>query len=154
MTLAYTDSGGPGFTIICLHAIGHGARDFEDLTRRMAFGLPDNCDRFSRPGKFRERFAVGERDSLTHISRKASWIISRFVRRFCLEIRLAVPPRFATHTRIQIEYRLSYYATVEVCKLRVQLAVSSSVLLSSSLLRDGEEPRGISGPSTNTTKGS
>ncbi|MGB8580404.1 MAG: ThiF family adenylyltransferase [Candidatus Sulfotelmatobacter sp.] len=37
VTLAYTDSGGPGLTIICLHAIGHGARDFEDLTRRMAF---------------------------------------------------------------------------------------------------------------------
>jgi pimeloyl-ACP methyl ester carboxylesterase len=34
VTLAYTDSGGPGFIIICLHAIGHGARDFEDLTRR------------------------------------------------------------------------------------------------------------------------
>jgi len=37
VTLAYTDSGGPGLTIICLHAIGHGARDLEDLTRRMAF---------------------------------------------------------------------------------------------------------------------
>jgi hypothetical protein len=37
VTLAYTDSGGPGLTIICLHAIGHGARDFEGLTRRMAF---------------------------------------------------------------------------------------------------------------------
>jgi len=36
VTLAYTDSGGPGLTILCLHAIGHGARDFEDLTRRMA----------------------------------------------------------------------------------------------------------------------
>jgi 4,5:9,10-diseco-3-hydroxy-5,9,17-trioxoandrosta-1(10),2-diene-4-oate hydrolase len=34
VTLAYSDSGGHGFTIICLHAIGHGARDFEDLTRR------------------------------------------------------------------------------------------------------------------------
>jgi pimeloyl-ACP methyl ester carboxylesterase len=34
VTLAYTDSGGPGLTILCLHAIGHGARDFEDLTRR------------------------------------------------------------------------------------------------------------------------
>jgi hypothetical protein len=37
VTLAYRDSGGPGLIIICLHAIGHGARDFEDLTRRMAF---------------------------------------------------------------------------------------------------------------------
>jgi 4,5:9,10-diseco-3-hydroxy-5,9,17-trioxoandrosta-1(10),2-diene-4-oate hydrolase len=36
VALAYTDSGGPGLTIICLHAIGHGARDFEDLTRRTA----------------------------------------------------------------------------------------------------------------------
>lgn len=36
VTLAYTDSGGPGPTIVCLHAIGHGARDFEDLTRRLA----------------------------------------------------------------------------------------------------------------------
>jgi pimeloyl-ACP methyl ester carboxylesterase len=36
VTLAYTDSGGAGPTIICLHAIGHGARDFEDLSRRMA----------------------------------------------------------------------------------------------------------------------
>jgi pimeloyl-ACP methyl ester carboxylesterase len=36
VTLAYTDSGGTGGTIICLHAIGHGARDFQDLTRRMA----------------------------------------------------------------------------------------------------------------------
>lgn len=36
VTLAYTDSGDHGLTVICLHAIGHGARDFEDLTRRMA----------------------------------------------------------------------------------------------------------------------
>ena len=36
LTLAYTDSGGPGPSIVCLHAIGHGARDFEDLTRRLA----------------------------------------------------------------------------------------------------------------------
>jgi pimeloyl-ACP methyl ester carboxylesterase len=36
VTLDYTDSGGPGEVIVCLHAIGHGARDFEDLTRRMA----------------------------------------------------------------------------------------------------------------------
>jgi pimeloyl-ACP methyl ester carboxylesterase len=34
--LAYTDSGGSGPVIICLHAIGHGARDFEDLSRRLS----------------------------------------------------------------------------------------------------------------------
>ena len=33
--IAYTDSGGDGPTIICLHAIGHGARDFADLSRRI-----------------------------------------------------------------------------------------------------------------------
>jgi pimeloyl-ACP methyl ester carboxylesterase len=36
VTIAYTDSGGVGPTIICLHAIGHGARDFEDLSRRLS----------------------------------------------------------------------------------------------------------------------
>jgi pimeloyl-ACP methyl ester carboxylesterase len=36
VTVAYTDTGGTGPTIICLHAIGHGARDFEDLSRRLS----------------------------------------------------------------------------------------------------------------------
>lgn len=36
VTIAYTDSGGTGPPIICLHAIGHGARDFEDLSRRLS----------------------------------------------------------------------------------------------------------------------
>lgn len=34
--IAYTDSGGNGPVLICLHAIGHGARDFEDLSRRLS----------------------------------------------------------------------------------------------------------------------
>ena len=34
VTIAYTDSGETGPVLVCLHAIGHGARDFEDLTRR------------------------------------------------------------------------------------------------------------------------
>jgi pimeloyl-ACP methyl ester carboxylesterase len=34
--IAYADSGGSGPVIICLHAIGHGARDFEDLSRRLS----------------------------------------------------------------------------------------------------------------------
>jgi pimeloyl-ACP methyl ester carboxylesterase len=34
--IAYTDSGGDGPVLICLHAIGHGARDFEDLSRRLS----------------------------------------------------------------------------------------------------------------------
>jgi 4,5:9,10-diseco-3-hydroxy-5,9,17-trioxoandrosta-1(10),2-diene-4-oate hydrolase len=37
VSVAYADSGGAGQILICLHAIGHGARDFEDLSRR----LPD-----------------------------------------------------------------------------------------------------------------
>jgi len=36
ISVAYTDSGGTGQIIICLHAIGHGARDFQDLTRRLS----------------------------------------------------------------------------------------------------------------------
>lgn len=36
VNIAYTDSGGDGSTIVCLHAIGHGSRDFEDLSRRLA----------------------------------------------------------------------------------------------------------------------
>jgi 4,5:9,10-diseco-3-hydroxy-5,9,17-trioxoandrosta-1(10),2-diene-4-oate hydrolase len=32
--IAYTDTGGRGPVIICLHAIGHGARDFEALSHR------------------------------------------------------------------------------------------------------------------------
>ena len=36
VSLAYSDSGGSGPTILCLHAIGHGARDFADFSRRMA----------------------------------------------------------------------------------------------------------------------
>jgi pimeloyl-ACP methyl ester carboxylesterase len=35
IAIAYTDSGGIGPVLICLHAIGHGARDFEDLSRRL-----------------------------------------------------------------------------------------------------------------------
>lgn len=35
VVIAYTDSGGSGPVIICLHAIGHGARDFDELTRRL-----------------------------------------------------------------------------------------------------------------------
>ena len=34
--IAYSDSGGSGSVLICLHAIGHGARDFEDLSRRLS----------------------------------------------------------------------------------------------------------------------
>ncbi len=33
--IAFSDSGGSGPIIVCLHAIGHGARDFEDLSRRL-----------------------------------------------------------------------------------------------------------------------
>jgi pimeloyl-ACP methyl ester carboxylesterase len=36
VVIAYTDSGGSGPVVICLHAIGHGARDFEDLSRRLS----------------------------------------------------------------------------------------------------------------------
>lgn len=36
VVLSYSDSGGSGPVIICLPAIGHGARDFEDLSRRLA----------------------------------------------------------------------------------------------------------------------
>jgi pimeloyl-ACP methyl ester carboxylesterase len=36
VSIAYHDSGGTGQVLICLHAIGHGARDFEDLGRRLA----------------------------------------------------------------------------------------------------------------------
>jgi pimeloyl-ACP methyl ester carboxylesterase len=34
--LAYSDSGGSGPVLLCLPAIGHGARDFEDLSWRLA----------------------------------------------------------------------------------------------------------------------
>lgn len=36
MSISYADSGGSGPVVICLHAIGHGARDFEDLSRRLS----------------------------------------------------------------------------------------------------------------------
>ena len=36
ISISYTDSGGSGLVVICLHAIGHGARDFEDLSRRLS----------------------------------------------------------------------------------------------------------------------
>lgn len=36
IAISYSDSGGTGPVILCLHAIGHGARDFEDLSRRLA----------------------------------------------------------------------------------------------------------------------
>jgi pimeloyl-ACP methyl ester carboxylesterase len=35
ISLSYSDSGGAGPVLICLHAIGHGARDFADLSRRL-----------------------------------------------------------------------------------------------------------------------
>ena len=35
ISISYTDSGGSGPVVLCLHAIGHGARDFEDLSRRL-----------------------------------------------------------------------------------------------------------------------
>ena len=35
ISIAYSDTGGPGPVLICLHAIGHGARDFQDLSRRL-----------------------------------------------------------------------------------------------------------------------
>lgn len=35
VSIAYNDTGGRGRTVICLHAIGHGARDFEDLSHRL-----------------------------------------------------------------------------------------------------------------------
>ena len=38
VSLAYHDTGGDGPVLVCLHAIGHGARDFEDLGRRLAAG--------------------------------------------------------------------------------------------------------------------
>jgi 4,5:9,10-diseco-3-hydroxy-5,9,17-trioxoandrosta-1(10),2-diene-4-oate hydrolase len=33
--IAYSDSGGSGPILLCLHAIGHGAGDFRDLSRRL-----------------------------------------------------------------------------------------------------------------------
>ena len=36
VTITYSDTGGTGPVLICLHAIGHGARDFEDLARRLS----------------------------------------------------------------------------------------------------------------------
>jgi pimeloyl-ACP methyl ester carboxylesterase len=36
IAIAYSDSGGSGPALICLPAIGHGARDFEDLSRRLS----------------------------------------------------------------------------------------------------------------------
>jgi 4,5:9,10-diseco-3-hydroxy-5,9,17-trioxoandrosta-1(10),2-diene-4-oate hydrolase len=33
--ISYSDTGGNGPVLICLHAIGHGARDFQDLSRRL-----------------------------------------------------------------------------------------------------------------------
>jgi 4,5:9,10-diseco-3-hydroxy-5,9,17-trioxoandrosta-1(10),2-diene-4-oate hydrolase len=36
ISISYSDSGGSGPVVICLHAIGHGARDFEDLSRRLS----------------------------------------------------------------------------------------------------------------------
>lgn len=36
INIAYMDTGGGGPAIVCLHAIGHGSRDFEDLGRRLA----------------------------------------------------------------------------------------------------------------------
>ncbi|HKV38371.1 MAG TPA: alpha/beta hydrolase [Blastocatellia bacterium] len=33
--ITYTDSGGTGPCLVCLHAIGHGARDFQDLASRL-----------------------------------------------------------------------------------------------------------------------
>jgi pimeloyl-ACP methyl ester carboxylesterase len=38
ISISYSDSGGSGPVVICLHAIGHGARDFEDLSRRLSPG--------------------------------------------------------------------------------------------------------------------
>jgi pimeloyl-ACP methyl ester carboxylesterase len=34
ISISYTDSCGSGPVVICLHAIGRGARDFKDLSRR------------------------------------------------------------------------------------------------------------------------
>jgi 4,5:9,10-diseco-3-hydroxy-5,9,17-trioxoandrosta-1(10),2-diene-4-oate hydrolase len=36
VSIAYSDSGGDGPALICLPAIGHGARDFEGLSQRLA----------------------------------------------------------------------------------------------------------------------
>ena len=36
VTIAYSDTGGMGPVVICLHAIGHGARDFEGLARHLS----------------------------------------------------------------------------------------------------------------------
>jgi pimeloyl-ACP methyl ester carboxylesterase len=38
ISISYSHSGGSGPVVICLHAIGHGARDFEDLSRRLSPG--------------------------------------------------------------------------------------------------------------------
>jgi pimeloyl-ACP methyl ester carboxylesterase len=35
VSIAYADSGGSGPALVCLHAIGHGARDFENLSRHL-----------------------------------------------------------------------------------------------------------------------
>jgi 4,5:9,10-diseco-3-hydroxy-5,9,17-trioxoandrosta-1(10),2-diene-4-oate hydrolase len=35
VSIAYTDTGGNDPVLLCLHAIGHGARDFENLSRRL-----------------------------------------------------------------------------------------------------------------------
>jgi 4,5:9,10-diseco-3-hydroxy-5,9,17-trioxoandrosta-1(10),2-diene-4-oate hydrolase len=35
VTIAYSDTGGSGPVLICLHAIGHGARDFDEMAHRL-----------------------------------------------------------------------------------------------------------------------
>src|SRR5216683_749265 len=35
ISIAYHDSGGNAPVLICLHAIGHGSRDFQDLSQRL-----------------------------------------------------------------------------------------------------------------------
>ena len=80
ISIAYTDSGGSGPVLICLHAVGHGARDFEDLGRRLSPRYRVIALDFPNQGN-------SSADSQPASGTRYSKLLSYFIERLDLQIR-------------------------------------------------------------------
>jgi pimeloyl-ACP methyl ester carboxylesterase len=78
VSIAYHDSGGSSPVLICLHAIGHGARDFQDLSLRL--GAHYRVIALDFPGQ-----GYSGSDSLPASGSRYTQILTQFIERLHLD---------------------------------------------------------------------
>jgi hypothetical protein len=151
ISISYTDSGGSGPVVICLHAIGHGARDFEDLSRRLspqyrviALDFPNqgNSGPDSHPPALPATLRSSRNSSTSCI----------FQGLCCLATPLAEPFPSVTPASIPDASRLLCCAIVVDSVLPVPSATSLSERSCNSSRQAGAVLSGFRGPSIATTE--